>query len=90
MRPFAYSNPATLEAALGAIGPQARPLAGGTDLLALIKADLAAPERLVNVKASSSAERSARIPAGLCAASTSTVGDRRTISSRPGEVTSAT
>jgi xanthine dehydrogenase YagS FAD-binding subunit len=51
MRPFAYSNPTTLEAALGAIGPQARPLAGGTDLLTLIKADLAAPERLVNVKA---------------------------------------
>jgi xanthine dehydrogenase YagS FAD-binding subunit len=51
MRPFEYSNPATLDAALGAIGPQARPLAGGTDLLTLIKADLAAPERLVNVKA---------------------------------------
>lgn len=51
MRPFAYSNPATLDAALGAIGPAARPLAGGTDLLTLIKADLAAPERLINVKA---------------------------------------
>ena len=51
MRPFQYSNPATLDAALVAIGPSARPLAGGTDLLTLIKADLAAPERLVNVKA---------------------------------------
>jgi xanthine dehydrogenase YagS FAD-binding subunit len=51
MRPFAYSNPATLEAALGALGPAARPLAGGTDLLTLLKADLPAPERLVNVKA---------------------------------------
>jgi xanthine dehydrogenase YagS FAD-binding subunit len=51
MRPFAYSNPATLDAALGAIGPAARPLAGGTDLLTLLKADLVAPERLVNVKA---------------------------------------
>src|SRR4029079_741661 len=51
MRPLEYSNPATLDAALGALGPQARPLAGGTDLLTLIKADLAAPERLVNVKA---------------------------------------
>ena len=51
MRPFAYSNPATLDAALGALGPAARPLAGGTDLLTLMKADLAAPERLVNVKA---------------------------------------
>jgi len=51
MRPFEYSNPATLDAALGAIGPAARPLAGGTDLLTLLKADLVAPERLVNVKA---------------------------------------
>ena len=51
MKPFAYSNPTTLDDALGVIGPRARPLAGGTDLLTLIKADLLAPERLVNVKA---------------------------------------
>ena len=51
MKPFAYSNPATLDAALGAIGPAARPLAGGTDLLTLLKADLFEAERLVNVKA---------------------------------------
>jgi xanthine dehydrogenase YagS FAD-binding subunit len=51
MKPFAYSNPATLEAALGALGPAARPLAGGTDLLTLLKADLSAPEQLINVKA---------------------------------------
>src|SRR4051812_22659681 len=51
MRPFAYSNPTTLDAALGTIGPAARPLAGGTDLLTLLKADLIGPESLVNVKA---------------------------------------
>src|SRR3954464_4529975 len=51
MRPFAYSNPTTLDAALGTIGPAARPLAGGTDLLTLLKADLVGPESLVNVKA---------------------------------------
>ena len=51
MKPFAYSNPGSLKAALGAIGPAVRPLAGGTDLLTLLKADLFAPERLVNVKA---------------------------------------
>lgn len=51
MRPFAYSSPATLVAALSAIGPASRPLAGGMDLLTLMKADLAAPEQLVNVKA---------------------------------------
>ena len=31
-------------------GAQARPLAGGTDLLTLMKADLATPERLVAVR----------------------------------------
>jgi xanthine dehydrogenase YagS FAD-binding subunit len=50
MRPFEYATPPSLEAALGTIGATARPLAGGTDLLALMKADIAAPERLVNVK----------------------------------------
>jgi xanthine dehydrogenase YagS FAD-binding subunit len=39
-----------MDDALGALGPGVRPLAGGTDLLTLMKADLAAPERLVNVK----------------------------------------
>ena len=51
MKRFAYSNPATLDAALGSLSETVRPLAGGTDLLTLLKADLAAPERLVNVKA---------------------------------------
>ena len=40
-------------------------------------------------KNSWTASASARAPAGLCAASTSTVGLRRTTSSRPGEVTPA-
>ena len=50
MRPFAYSRPRTLEEALGLLARSARPLAGGTDLLTLMKADLATPERLVAVR----------------------------------------
>jgi xanthine dehydrogenase YagS FAD-binding subunit len=51
MRPFAYSAPATLQEAVAMLGRSARPLAGGTDLLTLMKADLAAPERLVAIRA---------------------------------------
>ena len=45
------------------------------------------PTRRAKVNESWMASRRARAPAGLCAASTSTVGLRRTISSRPGEST---
>jgi xanthine dehydrogenase YagS FAD-binding subunit len=51
VRSFSYSAPASLQEALPLLGPAARPLAGGTDLLTLMKADLAAPERLVGVRA---------------------------------------
>jgi xanthine dehydrogenase YagS FAD-binding subunit len=53
MRPFEYVSPATLDDALALIDgarPGARLLAGGTDLLTLIKADLLAPAQLVNIK----------------------------------------
>jgi len=51
MRPFEYLTPSTLQQAVAALGPDTRALAGGTDLITLMKADVAAPERLVNVKA---------------------------------------
>ena len=54
MRPFEYTSAPTLDAALdilsltndGAI----RPLAGGTDLLTLMKADIVTPDHLVDIK----------------------------------------
>lgn len=51
MRDFSYSAPATLQEAMGLLGASARPLAGGTDLITLMKADLVAPERLVGIRA---------------------------------------
>jgi xanthine dehydrogenase YagS FAD-binding subunit len=51
VRSFSYSAPASLQEALPLLGPATQPLAGGTDLLPLMKADLAAPERLVGVRA---------------------------------------
>jgi xanthine dehydrogenase YagS FAD-binding subunit len=53
VRAFEYSSPRSLPDALALLaqdGEAVRPLAGGTDLLTLMKADLIAPSRLVDVK----------------------------------------
>lgn len=53
MRGFEYANPTTKEQAVGLLGndwAEADVLAGGTDLLALMKDDIVAPKRLVNIK----------------------------------------
>ena len=53
MRPFEYASPVTKEQAVGLLGAtwgQAEVLAGGTDLLALMKDDVVHPKRLVNIK----------------------------------------
>ena len=63
MRPFEYVSPTTVDEALALLGQDgdsaSRPLAGGTDLLTLMKADIAAPSRLVNLK------RLSEIPSGI-------------------------
>jgi xanthine dehydrogenase YagS FAD-binding subunit len=53
MRPFEYATPKSKEQAVGLLGQnwgQSELLAGGTDLLALMKDDVVTPKRLVNVK----------------------------------------
>jgi xanthine dehydrogenase YagS FAD-binding subunit len=53
MRAFEYASPANMTQALRLLGSSwddAAPLAGGTDLLALMKDDIIAPRRLVNIK----------------------------------------
>jgi xanthine dehydrogenase YagS FAD-binding subunit len=53
MRPFAYASPRSLADAIALLEEPAngtRPLAGGTDLLTLMKADLIAPSQLVDIK----------------------------------------
>lgn len=55
MRPFAYERPESIAAALsrlddGTDGASVRPLAGGTDLLTLMKADIATPDTLIDLK----------------------------------------
>jgi len=53
MNRFEYASPATLKEALALLGPNwnaAAVLAGGTDLLALMKSYVYSPARLVNIK----------------------------------------
>jgi len=53
MRAFEYANPTTKEQAVALLGSSwgdAEVLAGGTDLLSLMKDDIVHPKRLVNIK----------------------------------------
>jgi xanthine dehydrogenase YagS FAD-binding subunit len=50
MRQFEYAAPKTTQQAVGLLGANAQILAGGTDLLALMKDDIITPKRVVNVK----------------------------------------
>lgn len=55
MRPFTYERPESLEAAMSRLenhadGQSVRPLAGGTDLLTLMKSDIVRPETLIDIK----------------------------------------
>ncbi len=50
MRAFEYVTPTKKEQVTALLGEQASILAGGTDLLALMKDDVIAPKRLVNIK----------------------------------------
>ncbi|MCU1266122.1 MAG: molybdopterin dehydrogenase, FAD-binding protein [Acidobacteria bacterium] len=53
MRAFEYAVPANMDQAIRLLGnswEDAAPLAGGTDLLSLMKDDVVAPRRLVNIK----------------------------------------
>ena len=53
MRAFEYASPKSKEQAVALLGrswTEAEVLAGGTDLLSLMKDDVAAPKRLVNIK----------------------------------------
>ena len=50
MRAFEYANPTTRQQAVELLSGEAAVLAGGTDLLSLMKDDVVAPKRVVNIK----------------------------------------
>jgi xanthine dehydrogenase YagS FAD-binding subunit len=49
MRPFSYVNANTKEQAIKSTGPNSQYLAGGTNLLDLMKEDVARPDQLINI-----------------------------------------
>jgi len=68
MEPFEYGNPSSLSEALGMLGNQwgdADVLAGGTDILSLLKDHVSSPKRLVNIKGIRELEGIQKTSAGL-------------------------
>jgi xanthine dehydrogenase YagS FAD-binding subunit len=61
MKAFAYHRATDIQVVLSELQAGARPLAGGTDLLTLMKADVDTPARLVDVK------RLEALAGGICA-----------------------
>lgn len=78
MRAFEYASPETKEQAAGLLGSswgQAEILAGGTDLLALMKDDIVQPKRLVNIKEISDLRGVTSNSDGLRIGALTTLGD---------------
>jgi xanthine dehydrogenase YagS FAD-binding subunit len=68
MESFAYANPATVEEAVGQLAAQwgeVDVLAGGTDLISLMKENLHTPKRVVNIKSIKALEGIQKTTAGL-------------------------
>ena len=68
MQSFEFANPATVQEAVGLLAPrwgQADVLAGGTDLLSLMKEYLHTPQRVVNIKNIKELEGIQKTDAGL-------------------------
>lgn len=78
MRPFEYASPETKEQAVGLLGTSwgaTAVLAGGTDLLALMKDDVEHPHRLVNIKEIRELHGVTHGPQGLRIGALTTLGD---------------
>jgi xanthine dehydrogenase YagS FAD-binding subunit len=78
MRAFEYASPETKEQAAGLLASnwgQTEILAGGTDLLALMKDDIVQPKRLVNIKEISDLRGVSSNSGGLRIGALTTLGD---------------
>lgn len=75
MQPFEYASPKTLKEALALLGPDAAVLAGGTDLLSLMKDGVAAPKRVVNIKDIAELKGITKTAAGLKIGALTTVDE---------------
>lgn len=78
MRPFEYASPDTPEQAVVLLSKtwgNTEVLAGGTDLLALMKDDIVQPRRLINLKQISALSGVSSTPDGLRIGALTTLGD---------------
>ena len=78
MQAFEYANPTTVQEAVGLLGAQwgeADILAGGTDLLSLMKENLHTPKRVVNIKNIKELEGIHKTGAGLRIGALVTIDD---------------
>jgi xanthine dehydrogenase YagS FAD-binding subunit len=78
MRAFEYASPTTKEQAVGLLGAtwgQTEVLAGGTDLLSLMKDDVVHPRRLVNIKRIKEMNGVTAGPKGLRIGALTTLGE---------------
>jgi xanthine dehydrogenase YagS FAD-binding subunit len=82
---FAYGRASTVEDALQAVGEGCHPLAGGTDLVGLMKRRLTKPERLVNLKTVPGLRGIERREGGWQIGALTTLGELEELAARPGE-----
>lgn len=75
MQPFEYASPKTLKEALALLGPDAAVLAGGTDLVSLMKDGVVAPRRVVNIKDIAELKGITKTAAGLRIGALATVDE---------------
>lgn len=75
MRAFDYTRAASLDDAVGAANADTRFLAGGTDLLTLMKADLIAPRRLIDIRQAGIGDTIEETDAGLVIGALATLDD---------------
>lgn len=75
MQPFEYASPKTLKEALGLLGADAAVLAGGTDLISLMKDGVVAPKRIVNIKDIAELKGITKTAAGLRIGALATVDE---------------
>jgi xanthine dehydrogenase YagS FAD-binding subunit len=78
MNSFEYANPTTIQEAVALLAPrwgQADVLAGGTDLLSLLKEGLHAPKRVVNIKGIKELDGITKSEAGLRIGALVTIAD---------------
>lgn len=82
MRNFAYSRAGSIDEAIRLLGQEgdgrARPLAGGTDLVPLMKEDLVTPARLVDVKRAGLGREIRETPDGLTLGALATLAEVET------------